>query len=267
MLRDTTINAKRGTIYDTNGKVLAESASAWQVVLSPINFKDDKQREAAASGLSEILGVDYQNVLEKTQQKSYYVVVKRKIEVEARDQVMALMDKLSKEYDCDGEYIWFNSVRSGLMQAWRMKSDGSEQTQMTFDEGWNTWFPHISPDRQKVVMLAYKKGDVKPNEHLPHRHVELRFMNADGTRHTGWLKRGNKKFYFDSNGVMTAKQRFVKIGKKVYYVRSDGSMKTGWLKVNGKFYYMDADGSRHTGWLEKGQRKFYFGSDGVLRAS
>lgn len=102
MLRDTTINAKRGTIYDTNGKVLAESASAWQVVLSPINFKDDKQREAAASGLSEILGVDYQNVLEKTQQKSYYVVVKRKIEVEARDQVMALMDKLSKEYDCDG---------------------------------------------------------------------------------------------------------------------------------------------------------------------
>ena len=96
---------------------------------------------------------------------------------------------------------------------------------------------------------------------------QMYFMNADGTRHTGWLKRGNKKFYFDSNGVMTAKQRFVKIGKKVYYVRSDGSMKTGWLKVNGKFYYMDADGSRHTGWLEKGQRKFYFESDGVLRAS
>ena len=85
------------------------------------------------------------------------------------------------EYDSAGEYIWFNSVRTGLMQAWRMRADGSEQTQMTFDEGWNTWFPHISPDRQKVAMLAYKKGDVKPNEHLPHRHVELRFMNADGT--------------------------------------------------------------------------------------
>lgn len=39
------------------------------------------------------------------------------------------------EYDSVGEYIWFNSVRSGLMQAWRMKADGSEQTQMTFDEG------------------------------------------------------------------------------------------------------------------------------------
>ena len=57
MLRDTTVNAKRGSIFDAKGKVLAESASAWQVVLSPVNFKTDEQREAAASGLSEILGI------------------------------------------------------------------------------------------------------------------------------------------------------------------------------------------------------------------
>lgn len=85
------------------------------------------------------------------------------------------------EYDSAGEYIWFNSVRSGLMQAWRMKSDGTEQAQMTFDTEWNTWFPHISPDRQHVVMLAYKKGDVRPDEHVPHKNVELRLMNADGS--------------------------------------------------------------------------------------
>ncbi len=53
------------------------------------------------------------------------------------------------EYDRQGEYIWFNSVRAGMMQAFRMKADGSEQTQMTFDQEWNTWFPHISPDRTK----------------------------------------------------------------------------------------------------------------------
>lgn len=85
------------------------------------------------------------------------------------------------EYDSSGEYIWFNSVRSGLMQAWRMKADGSEQTQMTFDENWNTWFPHISPDRKLVSMVCYKKGDVQPGEHVPHKFVELRLMNADGT--------------------------------------------------------------------------------------
>ncbi len=85
------------------------------------------------------------------------------------------------EYDKVDEYIWFNSVRTGLMQAWRMKTDGSEKTQMTFDEGWNTWFPHISPDRTKVSMLCYKKGDLEPWEHLPHRNIELRLMDADGS--------------------------------------------------------------------------------------
>lgn len=68
-----------------------------------------------------------------------------------------------------------------MMQAFRMKADGTEQTQMTFDEEWNTWFPHISPDRQKVCMVCYRKGDVQPGEHVPHKWVELRTMNADGT--------------------------------------------------------------------------------------
>lgn len=84
------------------------------------------------------------------------------------------------EYDSEGEWIWFNSVRSGRMQAYKMKSDGSEQTQMTFDKHWNTWFPHISPDRQKVVMLAYHEKDVRPGEHVPNKNVELRLMEFSG---------------------------------------------------------------------------------------
>lgn len=88
------------------------------------------------------------------------------------------------EYDSDGEYIWFNSVRTGRMQAWRMKADGSEQTQMTFDAHWNTWFPHISPDRKKVVMLAYHERDVRPGEHVPNKNVEIRLMT--GNDKNGW---------------------------------------------------------------------------------
>ena len=38
---DTT--EQHGTIYDSNGKVLAESASVWQVVMSPANIDTDKQ--------------------------------------------------------------------------------------------------------------------------------------------------------------------------------------------------------------------------------
>lgn len=84
------------------------------------------------------------------------------------------------EYSPDGEYIWYHSTNSGLMQAWRMKRDGSEQTQMTNNDR-NNWFPHISPDNQKVVYIAYHEGHLSPNEHLPNMQVELWLMNADGS--------------------------------------------------------------------------------------
>ena len=84
------------------------------------------------------------------------------------------------EYSPDGKYIWFNSVRTGLMQVWRMKADGSEQTQMTFDEQSNAWFPHVSPDGKQVVYLIYHKGDLEPHQHVANKNVELRLMSAQG---------------------------------------------------------------------------------------
>ena len=84
------------------------------------------------------------------------------------------------EYSPCGKYIWFNSVRSGLMQIWRMKADGSDQTQITFDETRNAWFPHVSPNGELVVFLTYTKGDLEPGEHLPNKNVELRLMTTTG---------------------------------------------------------------------------------------
>ncbi|KAA6331279.1 Protein TolB, partial [termite gut metagenome] len=71
-------------------------------------------------------------------------------------------------------------VRTGLMQVWRMKADGAEQTQITFDETRNSWFPHVSPDGQQIVFITYKKGDLEPNLHLANKNVELRLMPATG---------------------------------------------------------------------------------------
>ena len=85
------------------------------------------------------------------------------------------------EYSPDGKHIWFNSVRSGLMQVWRMDADGGNQTRMTWDEESNCWFPHLSPDGKQVAYIAYKKGDVKPGDHPPHKDVEIRLMDADGS--------------------------------------------------------------------------------------
>ena len=101
-LSDTVINAKRGTIYDRNGKVLAQSASVWQVVLSPANFETDEQRNFVATRLAEILDLKKEDVLKQTKEDSYYVVVKRKIESEERKKVLELMNEVQTNYKLSG---------------------------------------------------------------------------------------------------------------------------------------------------------------------
>ena len=84
------------------------------------------------------------------------------------------------EYSPDGKHIWFNSTRTGRMQVWRMKANGKEQTQMTFDEDMNSWFPHISPDNQRVVYIAYHDYEVAPDSHIADLNVQLRMIPAQG---------------------------------------------------------------------------------------
>jgi len=83
------------------------------------------------------------------------------------------------EYSPDGRTIWFNSVRTGLMQIWKMDADGGNQTQATFSEDSNSWFPHISPDGKKVVYIAYRAGDVRPGDHPPNKNVEIRLLDPE----------------------------------------------------------------------------------------
>ena len=84
------------------------------------------------------------------------------------------------EFSPDGKTIWFNSVRTGRMQVWKMKTNGKDQTQMTFDPDMNSWFPHISPDGKKVVYLAYHDYEVEPGAHIADLNVQLRMIPATG---------------------------------------------------------------------------------------
>ena len=84
------------------------------------------------------------------------------------------------EYSPDGRYIWFNSVRSGLMQLWRMGADGSDPRMMTDHPDRNAWFGHVSPDGNRVAYITYHKGDLEPGQHLSNRNVELWMLPAEG---------------------------------------------------------------------------------------
>lgn len=82
------------------------------------------------------------------------------------------------EYSPDGKYIYYNGSASGTMQIWRMKPDGSQKEQITFDE-YNDWFPHISPDGKWILFLSYPP-EVTPNSHPSYKRVMLRIMPASG---------------------------------------------------------------------------------------
>ena len=89
-LHSTTLPAMRGTIYDATGtKVLAQSASVWTVVLEPAYLYDDEDlRRTVSNGLAPILGLDAEDIYEKTGDgSSYYTVLKRQVETETRDQI------------------------------------------------------------------------------------------------------------------------------------------------------------------------------------
>lgn len=96
-LRDTSLSAKRGTIYDANGKVLAQSASVWKVILAPAYFKNDKQRKYVAKNLSNILHLDYKEVYEKSKLKTYYSIIKSKIETPERNKILKFTEKMVKK--------------------------------------------------------------------------------------------------------------------------------------------------------------------------
>ncbi len=93
-LYDSLISAPRGDIYDRNMQILAESSTAWTVYITPngINKLEDENekenvRKTIAENLSQILEVDYDTVYENTAKKSYYVIVKKKIDKPLADKV------------------------------------------------------------------------------------------------------------------------------------------------------------------------------------
>lgn len=84
----TTVKAARGSIFDSNGKILAQSATVYNVIISPsaitsLSDEDmepsekERQMKTAATIISEETGADYQKILnaftdEKTRTKKWF---------------------------------------------------------------------------------------------------------------------------------------------------------------------------------------------------
>ncbi|MGI5967799.1 MAG: penicillin-binding transpeptidase domain-containing protein [Anaerotruncus rubiinfantis] len=94
-LSDITIPANRGTIYDTNMNVLAQSATVWNVQLSPLEilkYQDEKERAEMVADLAELLELDPEKIKERLERTtSQYEIIKRRIEKPTADALNELM--------------------------------------------------------------------------------------------------------------------------------------------------------------------------------
>ncbi len=91
----TELSAMRGTIYDATGdKILAQSASVWNVALDSNYIEQNSQdKELLASGLASILGLEYDYVYERASLESNFTYIAKKIESNTRDQILTFLDE------------------------------------------------------------------------------------------------------------------------------------------------------------------------------
>jgi hypothetical protein len=59
----------------------------------------------------------------------------------------------------DGKWIVFGRQINGNADLWRMKSDGTEQTQLTFTADWQEGEAYFLPDSETVIFRAWKQSE------------------------------------------------------------------------------------------------------------
>ena len=94
-LSDTEIEANRGTIYDSQGNILAQSATVWTVFLDPSNITDDN-RQTIVDYLASAFEYDEeekQELLEKSKADGKYQVVEKNVENRDKEDIAAFVSE------------------------------------------------------------------------------------------------------------------------------------------------------------------------------
>lgn len=120
------ISPKRGNIYDSTGKALAIGAQVDTITINPTkivknNNVDTKDyKEKVAKGLSDIFGLNYDEILEKVNRTSQVETIIKKVEHEKVEQLKQWMEenKISVGINIDEDtkrYYPYNTVASNVI--------------------------------------------------------------------------------------------------------------------------------------------------------
>lgn len=85
------------------------------------------------------------------------------------------------DFSPDGQWIYINSERTGLMRIWRITPDGAQAEMVSSGPASADWFAHPSPDGRHIVYLSFEPS-VKG--HPPNKDVQLRLRPTGGRLRT-----------------------------------------------------------------------------------
>lgn len=183
-LSSYTITANRGTIYDRSNKILAQSTTVWDVVLSPkaIAEDDEKRREdgkplmtgTICRNLSRILGVDEQKITEGCKNlKNEYFIVKKKVDKETCDKIRKFIsDNHLAAYtvnlmESSKRYYPNDSLASSIIGFTNYDNEGVYGLEAYYDN-------YLQGTDGLIVMAKDAKGNAMPYD------FENRYEASDG---------------------------------------------------------------------------------------
>ena len=160
-MKNQIISPKRGTIYDSNGDVLARSIKVETISVNPGKVAyvsgSEVDNEFLATGLSQILEVDYNEILEKLNSKSSVAVIAKKIDESKADLLRTWMNenKITTGINIDEDtkrFYTYNNLASNLIGICNYDNKGT----IGIEERWNNV---LSGTAGKIVTVQ----DVKKN--------------------------------------------------------------------------------------------------------
>lgn len=131
-LSDTEVKAMRGTIYDSDMNILAQSATAWRIYIDPKAITDEDERTVLVDGLAELFSYDEEEkaaLAKKAQADNRYQVVENQVDNTLKEKISTF----SSENDLNSvigyeettkRYYPYNSLASSVIGFTNYDGDG-----------------------------------------------------------------------------------------------------------------------------------------------
>ena len=136
---DRSFNPKRGTIYDSSGKIaLAMSANVETVSVTPMNIRKE-DREKIANALSRIFDLEYDNILKKVSKRSSIEIIAKKVDKEKTDNLRLWMkeNNITSGINIDEDtkrYYPYNNLASQVIGFCGSDNQGLDGIEALYDK-------------------------------------------------------------------------------------------------------------------------------------